>query len=125
MSEMEKDYTVQLFGSVTNPDEDYIDVYVIINDREKYVTTFFTLNYIKQRIEYYKKTGENCGGKYFWYEDICIVESVDKETIEMCVEDMFRDGILTQVFDRVMPSEENDGGDFIDPVDSLNLPRAS
>ncbi|PSR02502.1 MAG: hypothetical protein BRD47_03175 [Bacteroidetes bacterium QS_8_68_28] len=116
-------YVVDVFGPVADPENDFADVYVRLEDGREYVATFLTPSYLRERMARHARTGEHGGGRYFWVEDMCIVASLDQQTVEMCVADLVDDDLLAHVFDEVDREAVAEGEnvceeDFADPVDA-------
>ena len=95
-------FKVEYIGSLDEADplNDNIDVYVQVGGK-KYFAIFFTIDNIITIMDSYKRSGECLNGKYFWSTDMCIVERIDKETIESSIEDMLKSGKFYSVFDMI------------------------
>lgn len=70
-----------------------VDVYIIFENDTWYCPTFFTLDNIRNIMNYHKISGESASGTYLWSSDMVIVKEITKEVIQITVEDLIQDGI--------------------------------
>src|SRR4051812_13424449 len=63
------------------------DIQLDTSDR-RYVGTVATIDDIQRVMALWATTGECLGGRYFWWSDLIIVESLDRELIADLVEDL-------------------------------------
>lgn len=71
------------------------DVYVLLDNGEKYYASFFTMKEIETIIEHYKSSGENLNGSYFWASDMFIINELTKPSVEKVINDL----IVTDSFE--------------------------
>lgn len=91
-------------GSIINGDKydnDNTDVIVTLDDKCRYIATFFTYKNIENIRNKNKKTGECNSGKYFWASDMIIVEKTDRLTIEETIEFLISSDEFKQVFRKI------------------------
>ena len=77
---------------------DNSDIFVELENGEKYVATFFTYENIEWLRNKNQTTGECLNGKYFRATDMLIIERLDRETIESVVEELIRTSEFNSVF---------------------------
>ncbi len=76
-----------------NPQDDFVDIEVEFHGK-KYRGSVTTKRFIDERLNYYKKSGENAGGSYFCAEGMIIVRRIDDKTIRKTLEDLIERGNL-------------------------------
>lgn len=81
--------------------DDNSDVIVTFSDDKKYVATFFTYDNVKTLTEKNKRTGELLSGTYFWASDMILVDRIDRETIEIVIDDLIKENYFDQLFKSV------------------------
>lgn len=77
---------------------DNSDIFVELENGEKYVATFFTYENIEWLRIKNQTTGECLNGKYFMASDMLIIERLDRETIETVVEELIGTNEFNSVF---------------------------
>ena len=80
---------------------DNSDIFVELENGEKYVATFFTYQNIEWLRNKNQTTGECLNGKYFWASDMLIIERLDREIIETVVEELIRENEFNSVFTKI------------------------
>ncbi len=83
-----------------------IDVEVVVDQKARYVATFFTLSNIRMRMAEYQKTKECAGGLYFWARNMIVVTDLSDESIATAVEHLIQSGEFESAFSRL---EDRDG----------------
>jgi hypothetical protein len=69
-----------------------IDVIVTLLDGSRYVATFFTYESICRITRKNQATGESLAGKYFWASDMILIDKIDRESIELVIQNLLQDG---------------------------------
>lgn len=82
-------------------ENEYTDVIVVTDQGNKYVASFFTFENINMLRHLNHATGEFLGGKYFWANNMVLVDSCSKENIEKVVNHINDEGNFTTVFRRL------------------------
>ncbi|MBN1123071.1 MAG: hypothetical protein JXJ17_18500 [Anaerolineae bacterium] len=77
---------------------DNVDVFVEMNNGDRYVATFFTLENIKSIMDKDRQTSECNSGQYFWASDMIIVEKITPEIVQSTVESLISDGEFERAF---------------------------
>lgn len=105
----EQHYKIIIHASLQelNPLNDNVDVEVIFDNGVSYVATFFTLENIRKRMEYYEQSGECMYGFYFWAANMIIVRKLTLEDIARVVSDLLSEGEFERAFSKV-PSLANE-----------------
>lgn len=78
-----------------------IDVIVTLLDGSRYVATFFTYESIRRITQKNQATGGSLAGKYFWASDMVLIDKIDRESIELVIQDLLQDGCFISAFSRV------------------------
>ena len=77
------------------------DVIVKLEDGTRYIASFFTYrNVVKLETEH-QQNGEYLNGKYFWSNNLVLIESCSKENVLEVVEHMIDEGDFNQVFKKL------------------------
>ena len=84
-----------------NPQNDNCDVIVTLNNNEKWMATFFTIENLKSIMKSYKKSGECLFGSYFWASEMIIIEEISKAKIEKAILDLIKNKEFKSIFKRV------------------------
>ena len=66
-----------------------IDVNVVVDDRDVYFATLFTIRNIEKLL-----SEQFLAKHYFWSTDMIIVENLEVKTIKKAIENLVNDGIL-------------------------------
>jgi hypothetical protein len=82
---------------VSDPDNDNIDVEVLL-DGKRYVATFFTTRNLETMFRRNAASGECAGGTYFWASDMIIVQTLRADTLQTTIDDLLHTGEFTQAF---------------------------
>ena len=100
MSYKAGEYRLNIVGGskIWDPDNDNIDVEVIMIDGQRFCATFFTIKNINKLIQNYKKTGECKNGLYFWASDAILVEQITEDVIRESVDDLINNGEFERAF---------------------------
>jgi hypothetical protein len=77
------------------------DVIVVLADGHKYTASFFTYAYIEETRNKNKLTGDYLSGKYFWENNMVLVEECTPEIINPVVKDIIDEGEFKDVFRRL------------------------
>jgi hypothetical protein len=85
---------------------DNSDVIVTFTDKTRYIASFFTYANIEYLRQKNKRTGECLNGKYFWASDMIIVDSINRKEITEIINDLIKDTLFEDVFDRISDEEE-------------------
>lgn len=80
---------------------DNSDVYVDFDNGEKYVGTFFTYQNIEWLRNKNIKTGECLNGKFFWASNMIIVDNLERQTIELIINELIDKSEFKLIFSRV------------------------
>lgn len=93
-----------------NPEQDALNVIVNLEGQGNYAAVFGTLQWVRERLDHYRQTGECASGLYFWTADLVIVEVLTLDVIRRAVEDMIETGTLQLAFSGpsfdITPSQE-------------------
>jgi len=87
------------------PIEDYeprsecTDVAVVLSNRKRYVSTFYTLRKLSWILEKNRETGEDLSGKYIWAADMIIVDEISRKRIEEVVQHMLHEDELKDAWE--------------------------
>ena len=79
------------FEQEINPKSDFVDVTMVYNGKI-YTGIVTTLKYIKERMEYYRATGENVSGTYFCSKNLIIVEKITEKKVKKTLVDLLKRG---------------------------------
>jgi hypothetical protein len=94
------DFQYELIGNPNdiNIDNDNIDIYVTLENGKKYFATLFTIKNIEEIMKRHEQSGESANGIYFWSANMCIVKSLDDDTINRSIQNMISDGVFHEIF---------------------------
>lgn len=76
----------------------YTDVIVELSDRKKFIASFFTYKSMEQLKLRHQQTGDFLHGKYFWANNMVLVENCSKENVMGVVQDLIEEGQFKQIF---------------------------
>jgi hypothetical protein len=76
------------------------DVIVTLHDGSRYVATFFTYESIRRITHKNQATSECLAGKYFWASDMILIDKLDRESIEVVIQDLLQSGDFYSSFSR-------------------------
>jgi hypothetical protein len=85
-------------GQPVDADCDALDVVVTFDSGAHHAAVFGTLNFIRERLDHCRESGECASGLYFWTSDLIIVERVNLEVIRDTVADLMRTGEFESAF---------------------------
>lgn len=80
--------SIKFLHEAKDPEDDNVDVVVMLQDGSERTVTFFTLKNIQTLLGKYKETRECLSGKYFWAKDMVIAEDLREETIRAIIYEM-------------------------------------
>lgn len=83
------------------PDAELTDVIVQLADGKEYTASFFSYSNMKQTIDRYEENGKNLQGKYFWFQNMFLIDDCSRANIELVVQDLLRKGDFWRVFGAV------------------------
>ncbi|MFC4853042.1 hypothetical protein [Actinophytocola glycyrrhizae] len=96
-----------VIGAGEDPDEiDTVDVEVTLADGSCWSATMFTLAEVERLMARWAVTGEYGGGSYFWCSDGVIVREPGVTNMTMVLAQLYEDGQLTDVLERLDRAEE-------------------
>ncbi len=75
-----------------DPDDDNVDVRVILDDGRRFMPTFFTLANVQRLMDKYALEGGNANGLYFHAADAVMIRRLTDEAIHAAVKDMVTTG---------------------------------
>jgi flagellar biosynthesis component FlhA len=76
--------------NVTNPDNDNIDVNIVLENRKVFFATIFTLENIKQLLN---QENEN----YFWATDMITAKNISKQEIKKIITEIVNEEYIEQI----------------------------
>ncbi len=92
-------YSFKIITRSFNPENDLVDVALIMPDDHKYYANFVTPSYFTYLFNKNKKTGECAGGTYFCMPDnMVVVEMITEETISKTIEDLIKNEEIEHYF---------------------------
>lgn len=106
---MTKTFSLRPVARAWKPDDDNVDVEVVLEDGRRFGATFFTIANITKLFEKNRRTGECAGGLYFWADHMIVVETLTSPVMERTTEDLLQTGEFEHVFEllpNVEPSHE-------------------
>ena len=68
------------------------DVVVLLASGKKYIATFFTYQNIKQLQLQNKESGAFLSGKYFWTNNMLLIDECSLESVSTVVEELLEEG---------------------------------
>ncbi len=74
------------------------DVVVQFVNGKKYIATFFTYQNIKDLQAQHQESGEYLSGKYFWTNNMLLIDNCSRESITTVVEDLLEEGEFHHIF---------------------------
>lgn len=96
---MSGDFALHVVGGQSwDPDDDNIDVEVVLRDGRRYGATMFTLANLARLFEKNRATGECAGGVYLWASGMVILSDLSTSTITIAVKDMLETGEFERAF---------------------------
>lgn len=85
----------------TSDEEEETDVIVILKNGEKFHASFFPFGSLSELRRRNLKSGEFLNGTYFWSKRMVLVSDCSRETIEKVVLNLWEEGELGEVFQRL------------------------
>ncbi|MGB1217844.1 MAG: hypothetical protein ACPG5P_08195, partial [Saprospiraceae bacterium] len=85
-----------------NYEDGNTDVIVTLDNKKRYVATFFTYQNIASLRQTYRKTGECFYGKYFWASDLVLIDNCSKESIEEVIKHLIEEEEFFDAFNELM-----------------------
>lgn len=77
------------------------DVIVRLSDGQQYIASFFTYDNIHKLSAEHQKSKEFLSGKYFWIDNMMLVENCSKKNIREVVEYLIDEGDFKYVFRKI------------------------
>lgn len=77
------------------------DVIVRLTSGEKYIASFFTYSSIEQIRKENLKSGAFLDGKYYWNNNMLLIDNCSKKNIALVVQDLLNEGDFNQVFKKI------------------------
>ncbi len=81
-----------------NAECDNVDVVVKFEGGRHHAAVFATIESIKERLAYFKQSGECASGLYFWAADLIILERLTDDAIVRTVADLIDSGEFETAF---------------------------
>jgi len=86
---------VHPYKEKVNPNKDLIDIEVEFNGKT-YRGSITTTKFIGDRLEKYKRTGENSAGAYFCAKGMIVLKDLEERTIRDALADLIKRGDLQE-----------------------------
>ncbi|WP_405283862.1 hypothetical protein V3331_18205 [Gaopeijia maritima] len=81
-----------------DPDCDNVDVVVEFEGGRHHAAVFATLASIKERMTYFRRSGECASGLYFWASDLILIDRLTEDAIARTVSDLVASGDFESAF---------------------------
>jgi hypothetical protein len=81
--------------------DDNVDVEILVDSRDRYSATFFTMRNIVSLFEKNRITGECESGAYMWAANMIIVNDLDLETIRISIFGLLSSGEIDAACHRI------------------------
>ncbi|MCB0629152.1 MAG: hypothetical protein R2824_18785 [Saprospiraceae bacterium] len=78
--------------------DNYTDVIVEMENGAVYVASFFTYQSISSLIDKHRMNGEYLGGKYYWAEDMVLIDKCGMEDVKKVIQHLIEEGDFLEVF---------------------------
>ncbi len=82
-------------------DSGLTDVLVRLKDGKEYTASFFTFENISKTVVRHKKNGKDLYGKYFWFQNMFLIDDCSRSNIELVVNELLEKGDFWGVFEEV------------------------
>ena len=97
-------------GTPLDPDRDNVDVIVKFDGGVHHAAVFATFQSVRERLAYYRTSGECASGLYFWTSHLILVERLTTDVIATTVADLIQTGAFQSAFSPpsydIQPQEE-------------------
>jgi len=87
---------------------DNVDVEVIVNERDRYFATFFTLSNIERLMNRYMVSGECANGLYFWAKNAIVIRDLEEHSIAKVIKKLLASGEFESAFGLAQDQIEDD-----------------
>lgn len=77
------------------------DVIVKLQDGTRWIATFFTYKNIQTLVEKNRHSGECLSGKYFWANQMFLIDDISPKTIEGTVKHLLSSNEFAEVFEKI------------------------
>ena len=75
------------------------DVIVQMKDEKKYISSFFSYNFIEKITKENMKNGEFLNGSYFWKKNMVLVKDCSLRTIQTVIQHLIDEGEFQEAFE--------------------------
>jgi len=83
------EYSYKVIGELKGQQDALVDIELTLNGR-RYHGTIATINSLNERMENYRRSGENAKGSYFCTRSLIILKDMSKKTIQDTLEDLIK-----------------------------------
>jgi len=98
---MKNNFVIEFIEPIVDVTNDNADVIVRLKNGRKYVASFYTPKKINELLLKFEKNStedEYNNGSYFWVSDMCIIKSLDIDTIRATINHIIKQDNLENIF---------------------------